>query len=393
MLAIGNGAQKEILDQIEIVGAKNIVIVPNDEGNIEDISTTEKENTKYSPSLTNKDVKSIDELINSVEKISPVVTYKTSIIADGKRKNIKLSGVSIDYFSIYNLSPLRGRFFSNIQEKNGASVCVIGANLASKLFTSSKAIGNYVKCGSLRLKVIGVVKSKFEISESLQKIGMNNYNDEVFIPIQTALLRFKNRSKITESSFTEDEKNEKQLPQLDKIIAQINNTNKITSSVDVLYRMLLRKHNTVEDFKIIVPEQILQQKKKTDDIFNILLGVIAGISLLVGGIGIMNIMLASVLERIKEIGLRLSVGAKKKDIKQQFILESLFISIGGGIVGVILGIILAYLSEIITGNLILISFSSVIISFIVSAGVGVIFGFIPAKRAAEQNPVNSLRQN
>ena len=164
-------------------------------------------------------------------------------------------------------------------------------------------------------------------------------------------------------------------------------------SVDLLYRMLLRRHHEVEDFEIIVPEQILQQKKQTDDIFNILLGVIAAISLLVGGIGIMNIMLASVLERIKEIDLRVAIGATKKDIKQQFVYESGLISLIGGLIGIFLGVFLSYLAEWTTGTPTIISVWSVVISFFVSAIIGVTFGYMPAKKAAEQDPVYSLRQN
>ena len=149
----------------------------------------------------------------------------------------------------------------------------------------------------------------------------------------------------------------------------------------------------MEDFEIVIPEQILQQKKQTDDIFNILLGVIAGISLLVGGIGIMNIMLASVLERIKEIGLRMAIGAKKKDIKEQFVYEAGLISLIGGVIGIILGFILSYLAEWLTGTPTIISMWSVVISFFVSAFIGIIFGYMPAKKAAEQDPVHSLRHN
>ena len=167
----------------------------------------------------------------------------------------------------------------------------------------------------------------------------------------------------------------------------------MTQSVDLLYRLLLRRHHEVEDFEIIVPEQILQQKKQTDDIFNILLGVIAAISLLVGGIGIMNIMLASVLERIREIGLRMAIGATKKDIKQQFVYESGLISLVGGVIGIFLGILLSYIAQWATGTPTIISIWSVAISFFVSAFIGVIFGYMPAKKAAEQDPVHSLRHN
>ena len=217
---------------------------------------------------------------------------------------------------------------------------------------------------------------------------MNNYNDEIFIPVNTALTRYKDRSRITEKTFSENDNDEeytniqksKIIDQINKIIIGVRKTENISESVDVLYRMLYRRHNKSEDFEIIVPEQILQQKKETDDTFNILLGVIAAISLLVGGIGIMNIMLASVLERIKEIGLRMSIGARKKDIEKQFIYEAGLISLSGGILGIILGIFLSYLVEWITNTPTVISLWSVIISFLLVVLLGLFLVIFQQKK-------------
>ncbi len=155
--------------------------------------------------------------------------------------------------------------------------------------------------------------------------------------------------------------------------------------------MLQRRHYDVVDYEIEIPELLLKQQRRTNDIFNYVLGSIAGISLLVGGIGIMNIMLASVLERIKEIGLRLSIGAKKSDVVQQFLFEAIMISVSGGIIGVVLGIVLAYVVSEVAGIPTIISISSVIVSFGVAAAVGLIFGIAPARRAASQDPITSLR--
>ena len=400
MLAIGNGAQQQIIEQIEQVGAKNIIIRPKLIGNIEQEDNVTK---KYSPKLTINDVKAIKSVLPGIEKMTPFISYETSAIANGKKKNCNLVGVSLQYFSIYNLSLDKGSFFSELQEKNSDAVCLIGSNLATKLFAGKNPIGKTLKTNKLQLTVIGIIAPGQTIGESLQNIGMNNYNDEIFIPINTALRRYKDRARITEKTLMEsddddDEGNSKPdkseiTDQIEKIVIGIKTTENMSESVDILYRMLYRRHNEVEDFEIVVPEQILQQKKQTDDIFNILLGVIAAISLLVGGIGIMNIMLASVLERIKEIGLRMSIGAKKKDIKEQFVYEAGLISLIGGIIGIILGIFLSYLAEWITGTPTIISLWSVFISFFVSGFIGVIFGYIPAKKAAEQDPVNSLRHN
>jgi len=399
MLAIGNGAQQQIIEQIEQVGAKNIIIRPKVIGNIEQEDNVTK---KYSPKLTVNDVEAIKNILPGIEKMTPFISYETSAIANGKKKNCNLVGVNLSYFSIYNLALDKGSFFSELQEKNSDAVCLIGSNLAQKLFAGKNPIGKTLKTNRLQLTIIGIIAPGKSIGESLQNIGMNNYNDEIFIPINTALRRYKDRARITEKSLmakdNDDDENSKPdkseiTDQIEKIVVAISKTENMSQSVDILYRMLYRRHNEVEDFEIVIPEQILQQKKQTDDIFNILLGVIAAISLLVGGIGIMNIMLASVLERIKEIGLRMSIGAKKKDIKEQFVYESGLISLIGGIIGIILGVFLSYLAEWVTGTPTIISLWSVFISFFVSGIIGVVFGYMPAKKAAEQDPVNSLRHN
>lgn len=179
--------------------------------------------------------------------------------------------------------------------------------------------------------------------------------------------------------------------QLDRLVVQVDETAKIGATADVISRMLQRKHYSVVDFEIEIPELLLKQQQRTNDIFNYVLGAIAGISLLVGGIGIMNIMLASVLERIKEIGLRLSLGAKKFDIINQFLFEAMMISVSGGLIGVILGVSIAIMVSAFAEIPTVITFSSIVLSFGVAAAVGLIFGIAPARRAASQNPIDSLR--
>jgi len=179
--------------------------------------------------------------------------------------------------------------------------------------------------------------------------------------------------------------------QLDRIIVQVKDSKELSPSTELLSRMILRRHQNIKDFEINVPELLLKQEQKTKDVFNIVLGAIASISLLVGGIGIMNIMFASVMERIKEIGTRLAIGARKKDIVVQFLSEAVLISVIGGLIGVILGILGAKLITYFSGILTIISPFSVIIAFVVSASVGIIFGYSPAKRASEKDPIESLR--
>ncbi len=246
--------------------------------------------------------------------------------------------------------------------------------------------------------------------------GVNVYNDNIYIPIQTMLLRYQNRallntkmvseassvqffgggdhggmSRVVVSSSDASADIETNYNQLDRIVVQVSETEQLNPTTEILSRMLTRRHTGVKDFEITVPELLLKQQQRTKDIFNVVLGAIASISLIVGGIGIMNIMFASVMERIKEIGTRMAIGAKKMDIVVQFLSEAVLISVSGGFIGVFFGVIMAKLIEQIAGIMTIVSFFSVFIAFGVSAAVGVIFGYSPAKRASEKDPIESLR--
>ena len=199
------------------------------------------------------------------------------------------------------------------------------------------------------------------------------------------------RSYIVSYSTNPGQNTESNYHQLDRIIVQVNDSKELDPSTRFLSNMLLRRHQEVQDFEITVPELLLKQEQRTKDIFNIVLGAIASISLLVGGIGIMNIMFATVMERIKEIGTRLAIGARKMDIVVQFLSEAVLISVTGGIIGVILGLVASRLIMELAGILTIVSPFSVIIAFAVSASIGIIFGYTPAKRASEKDPIESLR--
>ena len=260
--------QQQIIEQIEQVGAKNIIIRPKLIGNIENEDEVSK---KFSPKLTIYDVEAIESILPGIEEITPFLSYETSAIANGKKKNCNLVGVNAEYFSIYNLDLDKGSMFSELHQKNSDAVCLIGSNLAIKLFSGKNPIGKTLKTGRLQLTIIGIIAPGKAIGESLQNIGMNNYNDEIFAPINTVLRRFKDRARITEKILNEsnDEDEEEEEPkeqteitdQIEKIVIAIDETENMAESVDVLYRLLFRRHHEVEDFEIIVPEQILQQKK------------------------------------------------------------------------------------------------------------------------------------
>ena len=413
MLAIGNGAQQEILDQIKLVGVNNIVVKPVIEQKEEklDESQDKKEKKKFSPGLTIRDVKNIEATIPGISSISPEIILDTYVIRNGLRRSAKLVGIDPVYFTMYDFKIREGQHFTEDQLRVGAPVCIIGNSIKAKFFPTEDPIGKAIKVGSQWLTIVGVLSERLVSANSISKLGIRDYNMDVYVPLQTFLIRYKNRDRITAeqlriesmrsqgniiiaSNTEEDEKSlmeKKNYHQLDRLVIQVSEINQLTATAEILSRLLERRHYNVVDYEIEIPEMLLKQQQRTNDIFNYVLGAIAGISLLVGGIGIMNIMLASVLERIKEIGLRLSIGAKKSDVVQQFLFEAIMISVSGGLIGVILGVTMAYLVSKFADIPTIITFTSIILSFGVAATVGLIFGIAPARKAASQDPITSLR--
>ncbi|HOG26084.1 MAG TPA: ABC transporter permease, partial [Bacteroidales bacterium] len=440
MMAIGNGAQQEILDQIKMVGVNNIVILPAtvEEVDEEASSASASVSKKFSPGLQLSDAEAIRKILPSVKHVSPEVGVFSYITYKGIRQPAKVLGVTTEYFQLYDIGLESGNYFTSEQELNSMAVCIIGHNVKTRFFQQNDPIGQFIKFGANWVKVIGVLEQSISgaarpteeessgtassaRSGSLgtigsESMGMQGYDDQVFIPIRTMLLRQENRAVaitnpvsssdgtvvmgggggrhriiINKSSSSTTSSGSTNYHQLDRITVQVHETDQLTSSQEVITRMLRRRHQEVPDFEVTVPELLLKQQQRTKDIFNIVLGAIAGISLLVGGIGIMNIMFASVMERTKEIGTRLAIGAKKADVIAQFLSEAILISVAGGVIGVFVGILLSFLIRSFFGITTIISFSSIVISFGVSAAVGVIFGYSPAKRAAERDPIESLR--
>ncbi len=412
MLAIGAGAQQEILNQIKLVGVNNIVITPiveQTEVNIrEDDGKQEKK--KFSPGLSLDDASSIHEIIPGVTKLSPEIVLETYIINSGLRRSGKLIGVNPDYFDIIDFKVETGTMFSDEHLGMGKPVCIIGQGVKAKFFPTTDPIGKKLKCGSNWLEVIGILESRIIDQSSISKLGIRDYNMDVYTPIRTVLSRYRNRSLVTEEMLRianvasrgqnnatesvvsdEDVWFSKNYHQIDRLVVQVEETSLLNPIAEIISRTLERRHNEKIDYEITIPELLLKQEQRTKKIFNIVLFAIAAISLIVGGIGIMNIMLASVLERIKEIGLRISLGAKKNDIITQFLFESMLISVSGGIIGILLGTVLAVLVSQIADIPTIITLSSIVISFGVAASVGLIFGITPAKRAASQDPITSLR--
>lgn len=408
MLAIGSGAQQEILDQIKLVGVNNIVITPTtdlESGSSGEEGQDAKLKQKFSPGLTLKDARSIQSIIPTVSRVSPEVVYETYILKDGKQKQAKLTGVATDFFEIYNLTLSKGTLFNEYHISEASPVCIIGPSIKSRFFPKEDPINKYIKCGNIWLKVIGILENRIVSEGTSENLGISDYSNTIYAPIQTVLLRYRDRSVISASSlesgtffmgnavisFSGDAGTTGGENQLDKIVVQVKESDQLIPTTKILEKMLLRRHASVNDFEIKVPELLLKQQQRTRDIFNIVLGAIAGISLIVGGIGIMNIMLASVMERTKEIGIRMATGATRRDIILQFLTEAIMISVTGGLIGIFLGIVLAKIIMHLTDILTIVSPASILLSFGVSVAVGILFGYMPARKAASQNPVESLR--
>ncbi|MBA4408744.1 MAG: ABC transporter permease [Bacteroidota bacterium] len=409
MLAIGNGAEQEILEQIKMVGVNNIIITPTEVTGNENSSENQDEKAggkKFSRGLTLLDLKAIEEVVPTINMLSPVISYNYSAIIDGKSKPVVLEGVNTNYFKLFNINLQLGEFFNKMQSEAGLPVCVIGDNIKTVFFNQENPIGKHIKCGQIWLKIVGVIERRDFTASASDEMGISSSDNKIFIPAQTILMRFKNRALvradevekasarrrivITDAN-TKAAADDKNPNQLDKIILQVKETEQLGATANIVKRILLRRHSGLYDFEVTIPELLLKQQQRTKKIFNVVLGAIAGISLIVGGIGIMNIMLASVMERIREIGTRQAIGASRKDIVAQFLAESTLISISGGIIGIILGVALSKIITVFFDIKTIVSLFSIIIAFGVSALVGIMFGYMPAKRAADKDPVESLR--
>ena len=411
MLAIGKGAEQEILEQMRLLGSNNVIVTPlveQKEEQAKDEGT--KEPKKYSPGLTVRDARKIADLVPNVATVSGEIVLQTLVTREGRRRSGKVVGIDTTYLDLLNLRVAEGKGFAPLQVADGAPVAIIGHGVKTRFFTTEEPIGKPIKVGSVWLTVVGVLEDRKVSEATSQKLGIRDANMDVYVPLSTMLLRFRNRAQVTERDvqqasrevdFDPNNQNANEDPeqraertnyhQLDRIIVRVDEARYVTGVANVLQRMLTRRHNNVIDFEITVPELLLKQEQRTKNIFNVVLAAIAAISLIVGGIGIMNIMLASILERTREIGVRRAVGASQRDILAQFLSEAVLISLAGGVAGILVGGGLSFGIERLADIQTIVSFFSVFIAFGVSITVGIVFGIVPAWRAARQDPVVCLR--
>ncbi len=403
MLAIGTGAKQSILEQMKLIGANNIVIesrvkTADDEEQTQQSGSAagnNKDKKPYSPGLSLEDVEAISGTLPNVEKISPEIVLPTTVIQSAKQEKARCVGVTNAFFELNVMSLEKGQFFHEEHIENGRPVCIIGKNIQTRFFANEDPVGKQIKCGNTWLTIIGVMRKRKASKESLENLGIRDYNDDIYVPVSTSLIRFKNRAKITKEKVGnrggEDSNADENYHQLDRVVVRVQSSATMKASADLIARILKRRHMDVIDFEIEVPELLLEQEQKTQETFNLVLAAIAGISLLVGGIGIMNIMLASVLERIKEIGVRRSLGANQRDIVLQFLFEAVFISLIGGVIGILLGVGAAKTVSVSAGIPTVVSWWSIALAFGVAATIGLAFGIFPARKAAMQDPIKALR--
>lgn len=371
MLNIGSGAEQEALRLIDTMGVRNL-IVQSREYDEEEL----KEIRKHSVGLSLRDLQAVEVTLPFVEKSSAQKRVKTYSVhtTEGETKSNVL-GVSNDYFDLSNLTAEKGRLLNADDDKRYAQVAVLGAVAARKLFPKGEVVGKKLKVNHLWLEVVGVLTSPNISKKEFQGVKLGGESDSIFLPLSTVAKRL-NVGKL-------DAEIDSFKVRIDKDVDQVKAAKAIT-------HLIKKRHGEMDDFDILIPSALLAQHKQTQKIFNIVMASVAGISLLVGGIGIMNIMLATILERTKEIGLYRAVGATRSDIMNQFLMESFVISIAGGVLGVIFGLVLSEGIAVFSGWPVIWSFTAIVSSLIICMVIGILFGIYPAKTASKLDPIDAL---
>lgn len=367
MTAIGKGAQNSIEESIQSIGANLLIVRPGSQrGFTSPVSTNQSVQT-----LTLEDAQKIFDSIVSVRAVAPEVSTREQVIARGANENISITGVTPEYASVRNVQMQEGEFFSQQHIDKKSRVAIIGPETALNLFGEGESpLGQKIRIKNIECTVIGVTISKGGTS-------FGSSDDLVYIPITVA----------TQYLIGDDK--------LSLINVEIQSQEQMQSAESEISTILLASHGisdaSLADFRIMNQGDIVATASSVTNTFTLLLGAVAGISLVVGGIGIMNMMLTTVTERTREIGLRKSIGAKKKDISVQFLLEAIALTCIGGVLGVTLGWGIASLVEVYGGISTEITLSSIFLALGVSSLIGIIFGYYPARRASKLNPITALR--
>ena len=375
MLSIGAGAKEESLRFIEQLGVRNVLIDSRMASSREEL----QQRRRSSPGLSQRDARILRANIESLELLSSRRSlHPAQVLPKPSRDMPELYGVNPSYSPIHSLRLAEGTFFSQEDDDASAKVCVLGEGAKVSLLGYDPAIGKSIKINDTWLQVIGVLNEQLMAGATNSGGAMQDVNNIVYIPLNTFEYRFWDSS----ASQKDD---------LDGIELRLRADADSIEVAKVVTAVLNSTHHNVQDFSVTIPAALLAQQQRTQTIFTYVMVAIAAISLLVGGIGIMNIVLATVMERTREIGIRRSIGARRFDIVRQFLTESVLISVGGGLLGISFGFFLAWLIARTAEWKTIVTTSSVGIAFGVSVFVGIVFGIYPAVKASRINPIDALR--
>lgn len=373
MVSIGEGAKKQAIAKYKDMGISNVIIRDKD------MTETELEQVrmKFSQGLSLRDAQVIREIVPGVVDVAPQTEKKIEARYGDKSSKATMIGITPSINKILNYEIGSGTFINNDHYDRQLKVCFLGASVSRELFGYENPIGQSLKLEDQWFEVVGVMQTKSLFTETVGELASRDLNNDIYIPLTTF-----NKRIAKENRFASEIK---------QLTIKLENSDMLGQSATVIRSILNRHHFNNNDFSIIIPYELLKQEEKETRIYNLLLASIAAISLIVGGIGIMNIMLASVLERTSEIGIRRAIGASKVDILNQFVTEAVVMSVTGGIIGVLLGITLSFVISIGTAVHTSLTLYSIFIAFGFSVLVGITFGYLPAKKAAELKPVESIR--
>ena len=386
MLAIGEGASHEAQEAIKNLGSQNIIVRSAKPPEDQKVSGQGDQSRVLQYGITYKDVQRIRATIPGVTVLMPARIMSDDVWHISRRLGSEIVGTVPWYPQLRNRKMAAGRFFTEGEMDKKSPVCVLGTELAKALFPLTSPLGRDVRVGSTYYSVVGVIEPP---SKALQQDdglgGSGSSRGEMFIPLETARLRYGDIVMNRRGSSREVERVE-----LHEVTVKVESTDSVASVAEAVKQVMEHTHKK-KDYEVVVPLDLLREKERTKRIFNIVLGSIAAISLVVGGIGIMNIMLATVTERTREIGIRRALGARRRDIVTQFLVETVILSGAGGILGVALGVLVPLIVTRFADMKTIVTFWSPALAFTISALVGVVFGIYPALRAAKMDPVEALR--
>jgi putative ABC transport system permease protein len=375
MLSIGAGAQQQMMAFIEQLGVRNLIVEAKEAATGQELRNVRK----ISPGLTFRDWRVIKANIDGIVETAPRKRFTPSKMLPKPQRDMPVVyGVEPSYLRMAGLQVVAGRWFDAQENDHAAPVCVLGDGARTGLYGNQEALGQYVKVNEQWFHVVGVVAPQLTVQTGSSGLPTQDLNNLLYVPLYTALDRLEDTN-----SDLKDE--------IDGIYLQMLSSVDILTTAEVVRGILNRTHGGAKDFSVVAPAELLAEQKRTQRIFEVVMVAIASISLLVGGIGIMNIMLAGILERTREIGVRRAVGARRVDIVRQFLIEATLISIVGGLMGIVFGFGMSRVIALLAGWSTIVTLSSILLAFLVSVSVGLIFGTYPAVKAARLDPAEAIR--